>query len=79
MADYYMMKTNFRGRQFSEEEVVVSAILADNAELLDEMLVERLVASPETTLAKRKLEEAIMWANKSISLHGLQPKHHTAA
>jgi hypothetical protein len=30
---------------------------------------------PETTLALRKLEEAVMWGNASVARHGLLPDH----
>lgn len=35
------------------------------------MLEEHLINTRETSLALTKLEECVMWANKSIALHGI--------
>lgn len=54
------------GRILSDEEMDrMAAVKAKGQELLD--LVEGLGPSRETSLAKTKIEEAVMWAVKHIT------------
>lgn len=55
-----------------DAQKTLSELVIGKAEILDEIFSEDLVQSRETSLAKTKLEEAVMWANKSIALHGRQ-------
>ncbi len=62
--------TKFRSKTFTEEGAFLSSMIIEKAEILDELFEEKLMPSRETSLAKTKLEEAVMWANKSIALNG---------
>lgn len=53
-----------------DDQFFLSSLIVEEAEIMDEIFEEKLVPSRETSLAKTKLEEAVMWANKSIALHG---------
>lgn len=62
--------TEFKSKTFTEEGEFLSSMIIEEAEILDELFEEKLMPSRETSLAKTKLEEAVMWANKSIALNG---------
>lgn len=62
--------TEFKSKTFTEEGAFLSDMIIEEAEILNELFEEKLMPSRETALAKTKLEEAVMWANKSIMLNG---------
>lgn len=58
--------------KFTEAESSVSKRVVELARELDSEIRLTLMPSRETSLVITKLEEAIMWANRSISVNGVR-------
>ena len=64
------MSETFKQHKMSFEQIGASTFIRDAAEALETMILEECPNSREKSLAITKLEECVMWANKSIALHG---------
>ena len=63
--------TKFRSVEVDDvQEHFIEQVIGE-AELMEEIFCKYLVPSRETSLARTKLEECVMWANKSIARNGL--------
>ena len=65
------MKETFMHHQLDQSQEWAVSVVKSNAEDLDRVFDEWIADSRERSLAKTKLEEAVMWANKAIALHGV--------
>lgn len=63
---------DFKHHEMNEEQSFVSNMIIENADSLYTTLDDFLAPSRETSLAKTKLEEAVMWAKKSIVINGVK-------
>lgn len=63
---------DFKHHEMSDEQSFVSNMIIENADSLYTTFDDFLVPSRETSLAKTKLEEAVMWAKKSIVINGVK-------
>lgn len=61
----------FSGRSYSDIEAESSERIIELAEDMYDEFARVLVPSRETSIAITKLEEAIMWANKSVNVNGV--------
>ena len=57
------------------EQVELYRQLRDQGKQLALLINKLCPNSPEATIAIRRVEEAIMWANKAIACNSDQPKH----
>ncbi|MBQ9000527.1 MAG: hypothetical protein IJ087_01585 [Eggerthellaceae bacterium] len=68
------MKRNsetFKQHELERDQVDASDLIRDSAENLEAFIALRCEPGREKSLALTKLEECVMWANKSIALHGV--------
>lgn len=65
------MIESFKHHDFDENQVEKSNDIRQAAEDLAAVIVLRCVPSREKSLAMTKLEECVMWANKSLALYGV--------
>ena len=65
------MSETFKHHEFDDEQKMASELIGDLAENLEDFVVLRCTPSREKSLALTKLEECVMWANKSIAVHGV--------
>jgi len=64
------MKDTFMHHKLDQNQEWAVSVVRGNAEDLDRVFDEWIADSRERSIAKTKLEEAVMWANKAIALHG---------
>lgn len=65
------MSETFKHHAFDNEQIQLSELIRDSAEELEANIALYCVPGREKSLATTKLEECVMWANKSIALHGV--------
>ena len=65
------MKDTFMHHKLDQNQEWAVSVVRNNAEDLDRVFDEWIADSRERALAKTKLEEAVMWANKAIAIHGV--------
>lgn len=65
------MSETFKHHEFDQRQIKASDAIRDTAEDLEAIIALRCAPSREKSLAMTKLEECIMWANKSLALHGV--------
>lgn len=65
------MKRKFRVHELDNKQQEVSSNIREVASLLDEAL-DDIRDCREASIAKTKLEECVMWANKAIALEGIK-------
>ena len=65
------MSETFKHHNFDAAQDTASAVIRDSAEELEAIIALRCAPSREKSLAMTKLEECIMWANKSLALNGV--------
>ena len=70
------MSETFKHHDFDEAQDSASAAIRGTAEELEVIIDLRCKPSREKSLALTKLEECIMWANKSLSIHGVWDGEH---
>lgn len=63
------MKGKFKQHTLDAAQQQLSTDIRDVASLLDDLL-DKVPMNREVALAKTKLEECVMWANKGIALGG---------
>ena len=63
------MKGKFKQHTLDAAQQQLSTAIRDVASLLDDLL-DTVPMNREVALAKTKLEECVMWANKGITLGG---------
>ena len=66
------MSETFKHHEFNDEQNTCSDVIRSTAELLESRFHDYLVNSREKSLAITNLEQAIMWANKCIAIHGVK-------
>lgn len=66
------MKLNFDSRKFTEMEMDANDSIVAAARDLESEITLLLMPCRETSLALTKLEEAVMWAKKSINIAGVR-------
>lgn len=67
-----MRKPIFGKSTYDDEEALAYSNLNDLAEELGEEFENLLVPSRESSLAMTNLEQALMWASKSIRVNGVR-------
>lgn len=67
-----MRKPIFGKSTYNDEEALAYGNLNDLAEELGEEFEKLLVPSRESSLAMTNLEQALMWASKSIRVNGVR-------
>lgn len=60
------MRSRFEHVTFDALALGVADHIARIADELDDAIEQNIGGSPQRTIAARKLEEAVMWANKAI-------------
>lgn len=65
------MKDAFIHHKLDQNQEWAVSVVRNNAEDLDRVFDEWIADSRERSIAKTKLEEAVMWANKAIAIHGV--------
>ena len=65
------MRKRFDGTTNGDDESMVNENIHELAEELYAEIAKYLVPSRETSLAITNLEQAMMWADKSISMNGV--------
>ena len=65
------MSETFKHHEFDKRQIEASDAIRDTAEDLEAIIALRCAPSREKSLAMTKLEECIMWANKSLALNGV--------
>lgn len=63
------MKGKFKPHDFDSKQADLSRSIREIASVMDEAL-DNINMCREAALAKTKLEECVMWANKAIALGG---------
>lgn len=66
-----MSKDTFKHHRLDDSQEWAVKVVRSNAEDLDRVFDEWIADSRERSIAKTKLEEAVMWANKAIATHGV--------
>ena len=64
------MSEIFKRHYMGDDEIEDSDSIRNAAEELEGIIALRCKPSREKSLAMTKLEECVMWANKSLALHG---------
>lgn len=64
------MSEIFKRHYMGDDEIEDSDSIRNAAEELEGIIALRCKPSCEKSLAMTKLEECVMWANKSLALHG---------
>lgn len=67
--DKKTVDNNFMYHAPSDDQVVVYTAIRNAVKKVAMLFLKKCPESPERTLAIRKLEEAVMWANASIARH----------
>ena len=65
------MSETFEYHKFDDDQLELSQMIKDSAEELEANIALYCVPSREKSLAITRLEECVMWANKSIALCGV--------
>lgn len=65
-----MMSEIFKRHYMGDDEIEDSDSIRNAAEELEGIIALRCKPSREKSLAMTKLEECVMWANKSLAIHG---------
>lgn len=65
------MSERFKHHEFDDDQMELSQLIRDSAEDLEANIALYCVPGREKSLAMTKLEECVMWANKSIAIHGI--------
>jgi len=65
------MSERFKHHEFDDDQMELSQLIRDSAEDLEANIALYCVPGREKSLAMTKLEECVMWANKSIAKHGV--------
>jgi len=60
----------FKHHEFDKDQTEASELIRDSAEDLEAAIALWCVPSREKSLAMTKLEECVMWANKSLAMNG---------
>lgn len=64
------MSETFKHHDLDAMQKSHSNVIRQQAEMLETAIKAFCPVSRETSLAMTNLEQAVMWANKSIALHG---------
>ena len=64
------MSEIFKRHYMGDDEIEDSDSIRNAAEELEGIIALRCKPSREKSLAMTKLEECVMWANKSLAIHG---------
>ena len=64
------MSEIFKRHYMGDDEIEDSDSIRNAAEELEGVIALRCKPSREKSLAMTKLEECVMWANKSLAIHG---------
>jgi len=62
--------STFKHHEFNEKQKSQSDIIVSSAEVFENFINICCPDSREKSLAKTNLEQAVMWANKAIAIHG---------
>ena len=65
------MSERLKHHTLENEQKLAVGVIRKSAEELEEIIDDWLLDNREKSLAMTKLEECVMWANKSIALHGI--------
>lgn len=63
------MNPKFKSHAFNANQQAVSDLVRETGTIFDKLL-DKIPDCRERSIAKTRLEECVMWANKAIALHG---------